>query len=97
MHVGYGTIVPAGAVKVILQPRTENSGLRSPAFSAPIRRLVETAREEGRLVPAQHGRKVRAVIITDSNHVILSATAPETLWLRYQAALAREGSDGEKH
>ncbi len=51
--------------------------------SAPMKRLREDAKNEQRLVDATHGRKTRAIIITDSNHVILSAVQPETLSQRF--------------
>ena len=47
--------------------------------AAPIRRLKDAARESGRLVDATNGRRTRAVIITDSNHIILSSAQPETI------------------
>lgn len=47
--------------------------------SAPIKRMIQDARERGRLVDATYGRRTRAVIITDSDHVILSAIQPETV------------------
>ena len=49
------------------------------ANAAPIRRLKDAARESGRLVDATNGRRTRAVIITDSNHIILSSAQPETI------------------
>jgi hypothetical protein len=52
--------------------------------SAPIKRLKEEAREDGRLIDATQGRKTRAVLITDSNHVVLSAIQPETIVNRYE-------------
>ena len=47
--------------------------------SAPIKRIIQDARERGTLIDATHGRRTRAVIITDSDHVILSAVQPETV------------------
>ncbi len=54
------------------------------ADAAPIRRLKEEARKRNKLVDATSGRKTRAVIITDSDHVVLSAAQPETLAQRIQ-------------
>jgi regulator of extracellular matrix RemA (YlzA/DUF370 family) len=51
--------------------------------SAPIKRLINEAREEGKLVDATYGRKTRAVVIMDSNHVILSAIQSETISQRF--------------
>ena len=47
--------------------------------SAPIKRIIQDARERGTLIDATYGRRTRAVIITDSDHVILSAVQPETV------------------
>ncbi len=52
--------------------------------SAPIKRLKEEARTEGHLIDATQGRKTRAILITDSNHVVLSAIQPETIVSRYE-------------
>lgn len=47
--------------------------------SAPIKRIIQDARDKGSLIDATYGRRTRAVIITDSDHVILSAVQPETV------------------
>jgi len=47
--------------------------------SAPIKRMIQDAREEGALIDATYGRRTRAVIVTDSGHIVLSALQPETL------------------
>lgn len=54
--------------------------------SAPIKRIISDARERGQLVDATYGRRTRAVIITDSGHVILSAIQPETVANRFLTA-----------
>jgi extracellular matrix regulatory protein A len=71
IHIGYGHLVPAARVGMILVPG-----------SSPLKKLRERAAAEARLVDATNGHKTRAIIITDSNHVILSAVTPETLWQR---------------
>ena len=68
MNIGYGNIVSAGRIIAIVAPD-----------SAPVKRIVSDARETGLLVDATCGRRTRAVIITDSRHVILAALQPETL------------------
>lgn len=73
VHIGFGNMVVAQRIIAIIQPT-----------SAPIKRLKEEARETGRLIDATQGRKTRAIIITDSNHVILSAIQPETVGNRFQ-------------
>ena len=67
LNVGFGNVVIANRVVAIVSPD-----------SAPMKRLKEDAKEEGRLIDATYGRRTRAIIITDSNHVILSAVQPET-------------------
>ena len=72
INLGFGNFVVASRVVGIVNPA-----------SAPMRRLREDARSEGRLVDATQGRKTRSIIITDSYHVILSAILPETLGQRF--------------
>ena len=75
ISVGYGNFVIAGRVVSIVNPA-----------SAPMRRLREDARQAGRPVDATQGRKTRSIIITDSNHVVLSAVLAETLVQRLGAS-----------
>ncbi len=72
INLGFGNFVVASRVVSIVNPA-----------SSPMRRLREDAKAEGRLVDATHGRKTRSIIITDSNHVILSAILPDTLGQRF--------------
>ena len=67
-NIGFGNIVAANRIIAIVSPE-----------SAPIKRIIQEAREQGMLVDATYGRRTRAVIITDSDHVILSAVQPETV------------------
>jgi regulator of extracellular matrix RemA (YlzA/DUF370 family) len=71
LQVGYGNVVVASRVVAVLGPA-----------AAPIRRLRTDARERGKLVDATEGRKTRSVIITDSDHIILSAIHAETISIR---------------
>ena len=66
--VGFGNMISAGRLIAIVSPE-----------SAPIKRIVQEARDKGALIDATYGRRTRAVIITDSDHVILSAVQPETV------------------
>ena len=68
INIGFGNMVSAGRIIAVAAPD-----------SAPIKRLVQDAKEEGRVIDASCGRRTRAVIITDSEHVILSAIQAETL------------------
>lgn len=74
LNVGFGNFVVQERVVTIVTPA-----------SAPMRRLREDARQDGRLIDATQGRKTRAIIITDSNHVILSAIQAETIGQRFKA------------
>jgi regulator of extracellular matrix RemA (YlzA/DUF370 family) len=80
LNVGYGNVVVAARVVAVVAPS-----------AAPIRRLREEAGGRGKLVDATQGRKTRSVIVTDSDHVVLSAVQPETIALR----LAGSGDDEE--
>ncbi|MCM0756698.1 DUF370 domain-containing protein [Desulfovibrio aminophilus] len=85
LNIGFGNFVVLTRVVAIANPS-----------SAPMRRLREDARQEGRLVDATQGRKTRAIIVTDSNHVILSAIQAETIGQRFQAEafeVAEEAAD----
>ena len=68
IHIGFGNMAVAERIVAIIQPA-----------SSPMRRLKEDARANGRLIDATLGRKTRSIIITDSNHIILSAILPETI------------------
>ena len=68
INIGYGNLVSAGRVIAIVSPE-----------SAPIKRMVQDARDSGSLIDATYGRRTRAVIITDSGHIILSAIQTETI------------------
>lgn len=80
LNVGYGNVVVASRVVAVTGPN-----------AAPIRRLREEARERGKLVDATQGRKTRSVIVTDSDHVVLSAVQAETIAQR----LAEPSEGGE--
>ena len=68
INIGVGNMVSANRLVAIVSPE-----------SAPIKRIIADARERGSLIDATYGRRTRAVIITDSDHVILSAVQPETV------------------
>ena len=72
LNIGFGSMVAAGRVLSIMDPD-----------SAPIKRVVQEAKERGMLVDASYGRKTQAVILMDTDHVILSAMTPETLAQRW--------------
>lgn len=68
INIGFGNIVSANRIVSIVSPE-----------SAPIKRIIQEARDRSVLIDATYGRRTRAVIITDSDHVILSAVQPETV------------------
>jgi len=78
VNIGFGNIVSANRIISIVSPE-----------SAPIKRIIQEARDRNKLIDATYGRKTRAVIIADSEHVILSAVQPETVAQR----LNKDGFD----
>jgi len=68
INIGFGNMVVANRVVAIIRPE-----------SAPVKRMIQEARENRILIDATYGRRTRAVIITDSDHIILSAVQPETV------------------
>ncbi len=87
INIGFGNIVAANRIVAIVSPE-----------SAPIKRIISEARDRSTLIDATYGRRTRAVIVTDSDHVILSAVQPETVANRLasrvgEAAAASEPDD----
>ena len=68
INIGFGNMVSAARIVAIVSPE-----------SAPIKRIIQESRDKGFLIDATYGRRTRAVIITDSEHVVLSAVQPETV------------------
>ncbi|MBR4727325.1 MAG: DUF370 domain-containing protein [Clostridia bacterium] len=68
INIGFGNLVNAGRMVAIVSPE-----------SAPIKRMIQESKEKGNLIDATHGRRTRAVIITDSDHVILTYLQSETV------------------
>ena len=68
INIGFGNMVSANRLVAIVSPE-----------SAPIKRIIQDAKERGTLIDATYGRRTRAVIVTDSDHVILSVVQPETV------------------
>lgn len=82
INIGFGNIVSANRIIAIVSPE-----------SAPIKRVIGEARDRGMLVDATYGRRTRAVIITDSDHIILSAVQPETVAHRLAVKESSSSSD----
>lgn len=68
VNIGFGNIIVANKIVAIVSPE-----------SAPIKRMVQEAKDKGNAIDATYGRRTRAVVITDSDHLILSALQPETV------------------
>lgn len=86
VNIGFGNTVIATRVVAVIMPA-----------SAPMKRLREEARGSQRLIDATHGRKTRSIIVTDSNHIILSAVHAETLSLRLSGNHgSQRGENSEK-
>jgi hypothetical protein len=74
INIGFGNIVAAERIIAIVSPE-----------SAPIKRIMQEARDRGSLIDATYGRRTRAVVIMDSSHIILSSVQPETVAHRLTA------------
>ena len=72
INIGFGNMVSSSRLIAIVSPE-----------SAPIKRLIQEAKDKGTLIDATYGRRTRAVIIMDSYHIVLSAVAPETVGSRF--------------
>jgi len=74
INIGFGSIIASGRIVAIVSPE-----------SAPIKRIIQDARDRTMLIDATYGRRTRAVIVMDSEHVVLSAVQPETVAHRLDA------------
>ena len=83
INIGFSSLVAAGRVLAIMDPD-----------SAPIKRVVQEAKERGMLIDASYGRKTKAVLLMDTDHVILSALTPEVLSSRWTGKESQEENDG---
>lgn len=82
INIGYGNMVSSSKLVAVVSPE-----------SAPIKRLVQEARDNGRLIDATYGRRTRAVLIMSSDHVVLSAKQPETVSSKF---VDKEEDDDEE-
>ena len=79
LNIGFGSMVAAGRVLAMVEPD-----------SAPIKRVIQEARDRGMLIDASYGRKTKTVILMDTDHVILSALTPDVLAERWQEGQGEE-------
>ncbi len=84
LNIGFGNTVVAERVVAIVNPS-----------SAPMKRLREEAKQNSKLIDATQGRRTRSIVITDSNHVILSAIQAETISQRLSSDLLSKAEEGE--
>ena len=82
INIGFGNMVAANRIIAIVSPE-----------SAPIKRIISDSREKGQLVDATYGRRTRAVIITDSGLIVLSALQPETVASRFTGKIEQDSED----
>ena len=80
INIGFGNMISAARLLTVISPD-----------SAPVKRLVQEARDRGMLIDASYGRKTKSVLVMDTDHVILSAVLPETV----AARAAEEEKDGQ--
>ncbi len=80
INIGFGSMLAAGRILAIVEPD-----------SAPIKRVVQEARDRGMLIDASYGRKTQAVILMDTDHVILSALTPESISARWADKEEQDG------
>ena len=78
INIGFGSLIAANRLLAVVAPD-----------SAPIKRVIQEARDRGMLIDASYGRKTKAVILMDTDHVILSAISPETIRLRWDGGEER--------
>ena len=83
INIGFGNMISAGRLIAIVSPD-----------SAPIKRMVKEARERGVLIDASYGRRTRAVLVMDNDHLVLSALQPETVANRVAGEKDTEEEEG---
>ena len=75
INIGFGNSVVAGRIIAVVHPK-----------SSPMKKLRDEARDQKKIIDVTEGRRTRSIIITDSNHIILSSVQPETLTQRFASA-----------
>ena len=88
INIGFGSMVAANRLLAVVAPE-----------SAPIKRVIQEARDRGMLIDASYGRKTKAVLLMDTDHVILSAIPTESIysrWMDRQEESVEEDENGEK-
>ena len=83
INIGFGNMIAAGRLLAVVSPD-----------SAPIKRVIQEARDRAMLIDASYGRKTKSVLLMDTDHVILSALTPEVLSERWQG---KQGTEGDRN
>lgn len=84
VNIGFGSLVASGRILAVVDPD-----------SAPIKRVIQEARDRGMLIDASYGRRTRAVLLMDTDHVILSALTTQAVGERWQGKLSDETEESE--
>jgi hypothetical protein len=82
VNIGYGNMAASGRMVAVVSPD-----------AAPVRRMIQDARDSGRVIDATCGHKTRSVIVTDSEHIILSPLLPETVASRFDNGKGTEADE----
>ena len=85
VYIGFGNLIAAGRLIAVVSPD-----------SAPIKRMVQEARDRGTLIDATYGRRTRSVLIMDNDHLVLSALQPDTVASRLESREAPEAEEDEE-
>ena len=85
INIGFGNMISAGRLVAIVSPD-----------SAPMKRMVQEARDRGTLIDATYGRRTRSVLIMDNDHLVLSALQPDTVASRLESREAPEAEEDEE-
>lgn len=85
INIGFGNVIAANRLVAIISPD-----------SSPVKRIIQDAKDRGNLIDATYGRRTRAVIITDSGHIVLSAVQPETVANRFHDKYDEEDETEEE-
>ena len=85
INIGFGNMISAGRLVAIVSPD-----------SAPVKRMVQEARDRGTLIDATYGRRTRSVLIMDNDHLVLSALQPDTVASRLESREAPEAEEDEE-
>jgi len=87
LNLGFGSGVVTERIVCVLPINSPSSIRLTEAMSAPLKAIKDTAREQNKLIDATYGRKTRSIIVTDSDHIILSSIEPKTILARMKGEI----------